>query len=256
MAVFTGTEFDDILFGTDEDDTISGLGGNDFLSGEGGNDVIDGGDGDDTLQGDGFFIKGADTLTGGAGADAFAFSVFDGDSTAVTLDTVTDFQGAGVAGGDELFLTPTFLNPGTRLSFGGLRSAPTSGTALGIAGDGVTAIFFAFDSGNTLVFGDTDDDGVYDDSDFTARVAGTQNLIASDFGDTDFVIARNRGQRHDQRHRGRRQHLRCRRQRHRQRPRRLGPRRRRQRGRHHQRRRRRRPGRLFRGHRPARRRRE
>ena len=121
MAVFTGSEFDDFLFGTDEDDTISGLGGNDFLSGEGGNDLIDGGDGDDTLQGDGFFVKGADTLTGGAGADAFAFSVFDGDSTAVTLDTVTDFQGAGVAGGDELFLTPSFFVPSTRLSFGGLQ---------------------------------------------------------------------------------------------------------------------------------------
>ena len=115
MADFTGGPFDDFIFGTDDNDMISGLGGNDFLNGQGGSDVINGGDGNDTLVGDGFgffSLKGADTLTGGAGDDAFEFSVFDGDSTTLNRDVVTDFQGAGVAGGDTL----VFGLPGNPLS--------------------------------------------------------------------------------------------------------------------------------------------
>jgi Ca2+-binding RTX toxin-like protein len=107
VANFNGGPFDDFLFGTDENDSISGLGGNDFLNGQGGSDLLNGGDGNDILQGDGFGffnLKGADTLTGGAGDDAFEFSVFDGDSTSLNRDTITDFQGAGEAGGDTLEL--------------------------------------------------------------------------------------------------------------------------------------------------------
>src|SRR3954447_21038436 len=154
MATQTGTADDDFIFGTDQDDTISGLGGNDFLSGQGGNDLIDGGDGDDTIQGDGFGffnLKGADTLTGGAGNDAFQFSVFDGDSTSLNRDVVTDFQGAGVAGGDTLELSPSFFVSSPYLTFGGARTAaPAIGTAFDVAGDGVVGVFYAFSSNTTL----------------------------------------------------------------------------------------------------------
>jgi Ca2+-binding RTX toxin-like protein len=191
MADFNGGPFGDFLFGTNEDDIIFGNGGNDFLNGQGGNDLIQGGKDDDILQGDGFgffSLKGADTLTGGTGNDAYEFSVFDGDTTALTLDVVTDFEGAGVDVGDVLQLRNSFFITGPRLSFGGLRAAPTSGTALGVAGDGVAAIFYAINGGDTLIFGDTNDDGAYDADDFTARLTGTHSVIASDFGDTDFVI--------------------------------------------------------------------
>ena len=196
MADYIGGPFDDFIFGSNEDDTMSGNGGNDFLNGQGGNDQIDGGVGHDILQGDGFgyfSFKGADTLTGGAGDDAFEFSVFDGNSTTLALDVVTDFQGAGIAGGDVLQLRTSFFITGPRLTFGGLSAAPAIGAALGAAFDGVAAIHYAFTSGNTIVYGDTNDDGTYDESDFTARLAGTHSLVAADFGDTDFVIAGTEG---------------------------------------------------------------
>jgi len=57
---------------------------------------ISGGDGNDVLDGRG----GADTLTGGKGNDRFVFSRGQADG-----DRVTDFSGAGVAGGDKLVFT-------------------------------------------------------------------------------------------------------------------------------------------------------
>ena len=148
------------------------------------------------LQGDGFGFfdnKGADTLTGGGGDDFFEFSVFDGDSTATTLDVVTDFEGAGAVGGDALQLRNSFFITGPRLTFGGVGAAPAIGAALGTAFDGIAAIHYAFSGGDTIVYGDTNDDGAYDDSDFTVRLTGTHALVAADFGDTDFVIAGTEG---------------------------------------------------------------
>lgn len=196
MADFNGGPFADFIFGTNADDNMFGNGGDDFLNGQGENDLIDGGADSDTLVGDGFgffFNKGADILTGGTGDDAYEFVVFDGDSTAIALDVVTDFEGAGVDGGDALQLRNSFFITGPRLTFGGLASAPTTGSALGAAGDGVATIFYAFNGGNTLVFGDTNDNGAYDDQDFTVRLTGTHALVAADFGDTDFVIAGTEG---------------------------------------------------------------
>lgn len=54
---------------------------------------IIGGAGTDILDGAG----GADMLTGGAGDDVFSFTLGEADG-----DKITDFQGAGVAGGDKL----------------------------------------------------------------------------------------------------------------------------------------------------------
>ena len=48
MAIFSGSNFDDLLVGTDANDQLYGLGGNDLLDGGFGFDLIDGGDGNDT----------------------------------------------------------------------------------------------------------------------------------------------------------------------------------------------------------------
>lgn len=130
MAVINGTEQGDFIFGNPEADQIFGLGGDDFILGDGGNDTIEGGDGNDEIVGgDGDDLLrggagldsltgnvGADTLTGGADNDAFNWFVGSGaDSTSLARDTVTDFQGAGVAGGDNLLLSAS-----NRLVFEGL----------------------------------------------------------------------------------------------------------------------------------------
>jgi Ca2+-binding RTX toxin-like protein len=63
---------------------VTGGGGADSLNGEGANDTLDG-------------AAGADSLTGGAGLDRFDFVAGEANG-----DTVTDFDGAGVAAGDSL----------------------------------------------------------------------------------------------------------------------------------------------------------
>lgn len=180
MARINGTTGSDFLFGTEDADQIFARAGDDFIFGLGGNDVINGGDGDDTINGG----AGADTLTGGAGADTFSWSVSDGESTSIARDRVTDFEGAGVAGGDVLQLSDS----SRRLVFEGLRAMPVLGTALGFGGNGFTEIFFAFDGTNTLLFADSNDDGIFDANDFAVRLTGRQNLVAGDFGNTPFVL--------------------------------------------------------------------
>ena len=51
MALFNGTDGDDVLLGTNAADSLSGLAGNDSLSGEAGDDTLDGGPGDDVIDG-------------------------------------------------------------------------------------------------------------------------------------------------------------------------------------------------------------
>ena len=111
---------------------------------------------------------------------------------------MTDFEGAGVVGGDLLLLRlPSF--PILRLSFGGARAAPAFGTKVGTANDGLAALHYAFVGGDTIIFADSDDDGIMRPSDFSARLTGTHNLVQSDFrlvndsGDTTFVIAGTNG---------------------------------------------------------------
>jgi Ca2+-binding RTX toxin-like protein len=98
FSTITGTEGADIISDdivsegvtggrpTAGDDNIEALGGDDFVNGGVGEDRIDAGDGEDTL------FSGNDSnddlLTGGAGADVFAFSGPNGN------DTITDFTDA------------------------------------------------------------------------------------------------------------------------------------------------------------------
>ena len=188
MAVISGTNDSETLFGTEEDDQISGLGGDDVLAGLGGSDTIDGGEGNDAIAGN----EGSDVLTGGAGNDGFEWNPFDGTSTAAATDAVTDFQGAGNSVGDTLEFVSFF--PAVRFTFGGrLTTMPALGSPIGTSGDSLAAVFYAFSGGNTFVFADTNDNGTYDADDFTVRLSGRHNLVQSDFGSTQFVIAGTNG---------------------------------------------------------------
>lgn len=73
------------IVGTANGDTIAGANSDDTINGAAGADSISGGDGVDAITGG----AGADTLTGGASADTFVFA--DGNSTAATMDVITDY---------------------------------------------------------------------------------------------------------------------------------------------------------------------
>lgn len=206
MAVINGTTGSDFLFGTEEDDQIFGFDGNDSLFGQGGNDLVDGGGGNDTVSGgngndtlrggDGNDIlvgnAGADELTGGAGDDRFQFRISPAffaptDSTSLGQDVVVGFQGAGVAGGDTIQLVES---NGRRMVFeGALAAMPATGGTVGTGGDGLVQVFYAFDGGDTILFADSDDDGLFDADDFAVRLSGQHNLTTGDFTATPFAIA-------------------------------------------------------------------
>ncbi|MCI0756390.1 endonuclease/exonuclease/phosphatase family protein [Teichococcus vastitatis] len=69
---------------------LVGGAGNDAINGMGGKDAINGGDGRDTLRGG----LGQDSLVGGGGNDTF--SIFAADLADGTVDTIQDFEGAGL----------------------------------------------------------------------------------------------------------------------------------------------------------------
>jgi VCBS repeat-containing protein len=112
-AAITGNDANNTLSGTALDEKISGQGGNDVLNGLDGADQLYGGTGNDQLFG-GHSIDmlsgqgGTDTLDGGPGADRLTggnkndiIRLVKGEAAG---DVVTDFTGAGVAGGDSLSL--------------------------------------------------------------------------------------------------------------------------------------------------------
>lgn len=90
---FTGQEGNDLYLGADGNDTLNGSKGEDIFIGEQGNDILLGGEGNDILSGregvNTSIEEGIDTLTGGAGRDAFYFPLNSG------IDIVTDFSGVG-----------------------------------------------------------------------------------------------------------------------------------------------------------------
>ena len=80
-----GNQGNDTLEGNSGNDTIFGEAGNDRILGQSGLDVLSGGNDNDTLSGGSY--DGADTLTGGLGADRFEFFAADGH-----MDRITDFS--------------------------------------------------------------------------------------------------------------------------------------------------------------------
>jgi len=147
-------------------ENFTGGSGNDSISGDNLNNILTGGLGNDLLRGN----LGMDTLTGGLGNDIFDLNVVaDSGITAATRDQITDFEGAGVLGGDLIDLegfTGTF-------SFIGTAAFSANGT---------NELRYQLDgSGNTIVQIDTDSDTGVESS---ILLLGVTTALAA----TDFVL--------------------------------------------------------------------
>jgi Ca2+-binding RTX toxin-like protein len=133
----------------------------------GGNDTLIGGAGNDTLNG----TSGSDSLTGGNGNDTFVFNSLSGS------DTITDFQGAGVAPGDVMALSlSTFGGVGTLGAFD--VNAFNSGAGVTSGVDADDRIIYDTTSGN--LYYDADGNG----SDAAVQIATLTSglgLTADDF---------------------------------------------------------------------------
>ena len=96
-----GSAGNDSMFGTKGANELVGGDGNDHVFGLAGNDRLFGNNGLDALVGG----AGKDELWGGANDDLFVFqSLKDSGTATATIDTIMDFEGAGVAGGDLIDL--------------------------------------------------------------------------------------------------------------------------------------------------------
>ena len=95
----TGNGVANIVTGNNGNNTLLGLGGGDTLSGGLGNDTLNGG-------------AGTDTLTGGLGDDTFVFATAAEAGNGAARDVITDFQGAGAAGGDVIDVSGIDANTG------------------------------------------------------------------------------------------------------------------------------------------------
>ncbi len=150
-------------------DVLTGDIFNNRLNGQGNNDTIDGAGGNDTLTGG----LGADSLTGGTGDDTFLYisSTAESGTTAATRDIITDFEGAGVAGGDLINVNAIDANTGA----GGNQNFSFIGTAAFTAAG---QLRYFQDGTNTFVEANTTG---LTGAEFTIRVNGLQNFIADDF---------------------------------------------------------------------------
>lgn len=77
------------------------------------------------------------------------------------------------------------LGEDARLVYGGRADSDSPYTA----GDGLIEVYFAavFDN-DTVVFADSNDDGVFTPDDFYVQLAGSHALRRADFGDTEFSL--------------------------------------------------------------------
>lgn len=208
VTTVTATGFENLV-GTDAfDDTLSGDGNANQLFGGGGNDVLSGGNGNDALYGDGaygpkytdadqigfagFTITetgsgndvlnggagkdklvgglGVDTLTGGTGADKFVFETAqDSGVGAGNRDVITDFSHAD---GDKIDLhlidADTMQDGDQAFHLGGSSFTHSAGEL----------IQFSDGSGNTVLAGDVNGDGV---ADFEIQLAHAPVLVTGDF---------------------------------------------------------------------------
>ena len=149
-------------------DVLIGGSNNNRLNGQGNNDTIDGGGGNDTLTGG----LGVDLLTGGTGNDTFLYlSSADSGTTAATRDIITDFEGAGLAGGDLIDINALDANTGA----GGNQNFTFIGDAAFTA---VGQLRFFQDGTNTIIEGNTT--GV-SGAEFSIQVNGLHTFVAADF---------------------------------------------------------------------------
>ena len=204
---------DDTIHGNVGDDTIAGGDGNNFLYGDEGNDNLtsgvgvdrlEGGIGNDTLRagesadtllgGDGDDVieggLGADTMTGGSGVDryVFGFGIPRSESSPSTVDVITDFEGAGVAGGDVIDLPglngslPLVFNVAARTFVVGATGVqlPTE-----FVGDGLIDVVWQYNAGQNRVeiWADANDDGQMSEVDMVIYLSGVTSLIQSDLVD-------------------------------------------------------------------------
>jgi serralysin len=139
---------------------FTGFSGNDTVIGGAGVDTLNGGAGNDSLRGH----SGADILTGGAGNDSFLFNfTTDSGISAGNRDFITDF-----AAGDRINLS-AFAGTFT-FRAGGLGEANFTGS--------VAQVAFQQIGGNTLVFVDSNGNGV---TDFEIELAGLIALSSGSF---------------------------------------------------------------------------
>jgi Ca2+-binding RTX toxin-like protein len=172
---FTG---DDTITGGATADNLFGEAGADTLNGANGNDLLDGGAGNDTLNGD----AGADTLTGGSGDDNFNYGA--GESTATSMDTITDYQGAAAASDND-----TITIAGTTAVVANVAATDDVSAHAADAAGVLTAnqIEIVVTSGILSLAGDADKVAVIDTLDEWIDVA----LLAFENGDTTGGAAAN-----------------------------------------------------------------
>jgi VCBS repeat-containing protein len=146
----TGGAGSDTLTGIEN---LVGSGFADALTGNSTANVLTGGAGADRLTGGG----GADVLFGGLGDDVFSFAaLLDSGPSVLARDIISDFQGAGIAGGDIIDLSAIDAVPGGR---------DNAFAFIGNAGFHNVAGELRFDTstpGYTVVQADTNGDGVAD----------------------------------------------------------------------------------------------
>jgi Ca2+-binding RTX toxin-like protein len=172
------------------DDTITAGSGADDLFGGQGRDVLVGGAGNDLIEGG---LDG-DTLTGGAGIDVFRFGYNSprSDSSPSTIDVITDFEGAGVVGGDKLDLPGYAYGRGLVFNAGQINftfsgTEVSSGVQLPteLVGDGFADVSWKRDTANNRVevWVDVDDDGQFSELDLYFYLNGATGLSTEDFAD-------------------------------------------------------------------------
>jgi Ca2+-binding RTX toxin-like protein len=146
---------------------------NDSLQGGAGNDILGGNLGADRLTGG----LGRDTLTGGSQADVFAFNAVLESTVGAERDIVTDFQGAGVAGGDLIDLRGIDAN----VSLAGDQAFAFIGVG---AFSGAGQVRIVASGGDTIVAGNIDADLA---ADFEIQLNGV-NLALTPLQIGDFLL--------------------------------------------------------------------
>jgi VCBS repeat-containing protein len=160
---------------------LLGGAGADSLKGGAGSDMLVGGAGADFISGG----QGADTLIGGADDDIFSFARGStrSDSSPTSADRITDFQGAGVAGGDRIDLPVP--SGGKQLAFAGYRAFAAGAPN---AHDGFADVYYEHLNGQTRIAVDVDDNGILSEVDQVIVLDGIHTIQAEDFSDNFTVV--------------------------------------------------------------------